>query len=82
MYIKKKVIDQVGILMIDRQDALNAMNPDILKELDQAIKTCISDQRIGVIILTGAGDKAFIAGADIKVMQALDVKGAAKFAKL
>ena len=82
MYIKKKVIDQVGVLTIDRQDALNAMNPDILKELDQAVKNCISDQKIGVIILTGAGDKAFIAGADIKMMQKLDVKGAAKFAKL
>ena len=68
--------------MIDRQDALNAMNPDILRELDQAIKTCISDQNIGVIILTGAGDKAFIAGADIKVMQDLDIKGAVHFAKL
>ena len=82
MHINKKVIDQICILMIDRQDALNAMNPDILRELDQAIKTCISDQNIGVIILTGAGDKAFIAGADIKVMQDLDVKGAVNFAKL
>ena len=36
--INKKVIDQICILMIDRQDALNAMNPDILRELDQAIK--------------------------------------------
>ena len=82
MYIKKKVIDQVGVLTIDRQDALNAVSLDILKELDQAIKTCISDQNIGVIILTGAGDKAFIAGADVKVMQELDVKRAAKFAKV
>ena len=82
MHINKKVIDQICILTIDRQDALNAMNPDILRELDQAIKTCISDQNIGVIILTGAGDKAFIAGADIKVMQNLDVKGAVNFAKL
>tara|TARA_A100001011_G_scaffold65288_1_gene66249 strand:- start:2029 stop:2799 length:771 start_codon:yes stop_codon:yes gene_type:complete len=82
MHIKKKVIDQVGVLTIDRQDALNSMNPDILKELDQAVKNCISDQKIGVIIITGAGNKAFIAGADIKMMQKLDVKGAAKFANL
>ena len=68
MYIKKKVIDQVGVLTIDRQDALNAMNPDILEELDQAVKNCISDQKIGVIILTGAGDKAFIAGADVNLI--------------
>ena len=49
MYIKKKVIDQICILTIDRQDALNAMNPNILRELDQAVKTCISDQNIGTI---------------------------------
>ena len=55
------------------------MNPNILRELDQAIKDCISDQSIGVIIFSGAGEKAFIAGADIKVMQNLDSKGALEF---
>jgi len=75
MFIKKEINDQICIITIDRQDALNAMNPDILRELDQTIKGCISDQSIGVIIITGAGEKAFIAGADIKVMQNLDSKG-------
>ena len=76
MFINKENNDQICIITIDRQDALNAMNPDILRELDQTIKGCISDQSIGVIIITGAGEKAFIAGADIKVMQNLDSKGA------
>ena len=82
MFINKEINDQICIITINRQDALNAMNPDILRELDQAIKDCISDQSIGVIIITGAGEKAFIAGADIKVMQNLNSKGALEFGKL
>ena len=82
MYIKKEIEDQICILSIDREDALNAMNPDVLKELDQNLKNCISDSEIGVIILTGKGEKAFIAGADIKVMQGLDRKGALEFGRL
>ena len=75
-------MDQIGILTIDRQDSLNAMNPDVLKELDQSVKGFISDEDLGVIIITGAGDKAFIAGADIKLMQDLDTKGGLEFGKL
>ena len=82
MFINKKIIDQIGILTIDRQDSLNAMNPDVLKELDQSVKEFISDEDLGVIIITGAGDKAFIAGADIKLMQDLDTKGGLEFGKL
>ena len=69
-------------MTIDRQDALNAMNPEVLREMDQSVRDFISDKNVGVIILTGAGEKAFIAGADIKVMQQLDRKGALDFGKL
>ena len=82
MFINKEKKDKIGILTINRQSALNAMNPDVLKELDQSIKSMINDEKVGVIILTGAGKKAFIAGADIKVMQKLDNKGALAFGKL
>ena len=58
------------------------MNPDILREMDQSVKDFIADENVGVIILTGQGEKAFIAGADIKVMQQLDRKGALDFGKL
>jgi len=65
MYIKNKIIDQIGILTIDRQDALNAMNPIVLKELDSSLKNLVNDKDVGVIIITGAGEKAFVAGADV-----------------
>ena len=69
-------------MTIDRQDALNAVNPEVLREIDQSVKDFIADENVGVIILTGAGEKAFIAGADIKVLQQLDRKGALDFGKL
>ena len=82
MFINREIIDQVGVLTIDRQDVLNAMNPQVLRELDQAVKDYIADENVGAIILTGAGEKAFIAGADIKLMQQLDTQGALDFGKL
>tara|TARA_B100001123_G_C15298672_1_gene1020225 strand:- start:1466 stop:2236 length:771 start_codon:yes stop_codon:yes gene_type:complete len=82
MFVDNKIENNVGILTIDRPKALNAMNPDVLWEIDQSIKKFIEDEDVGVIILTGAGEKAFIAGADIKVMQQLDRKGALDFGKL
>ena len=82
MFIQKQIENQIGILTIDRLKALNTMNPDVLREMDQSVKDFIADENVGVIILTGQGEKAFIAGADIKVMQQLDRKGALDFGKL
>jgi enoyl-CoA hydratase len=64
--------DGVGILTINRPDALNALNEDVLKELDLAVTAIENDESIKVLIITGAGSKAFVAGADIKYMQRLD----------
>ena len=82
MYIKNKIIDQIGILTIDRQDALNAMNPIVLKELDSSLNNLINEKDVGVIIITGAGEKAFVAGADIKLMQNFNTKEALDFGRL
>ena len=62
----------ISILTIDRADALNALSVDVLRELIDALSFLTSDPETGVIILTGAGEKAFIAGADIKYMEQLD----------
>jgi len=64
--------DGVGILYINRPQALNALNADTLKELSQAIKEIAEDDEIKALIITGAGDKSFVAGADIKFMQPLN----------
>ena len=74
--------DGIYTITVDRPDALNAMNPKILRALTEAIQTADSDDEIGVILLTGSGDKAFIAGADIKEMSQLNVEEARVFANL
>ena len=53
MGIKKIVKDKIALLTINREEALNAMNPKILKELKDIFKNCIEDEDINVIILTG-----------------------------
>ena len=82
MYVKDKIIDHVGILTIQREEALNALNLDVLKELNSKLVKLISNHNVDSIIITGAGEKAFIAGADIKLMQSFDKNQARDFGEL
>jgi enoyl-CoA hydratase len=56
----------VGIITLNRPDALNAMNRRLGAELLDAVKTLEGDDAVGCLVITGAGDKAFSAGGDIK----------------
>lgn len=58
--------DGVGIVTLNRPDVLNAMNRKLGAELLDAVKTLEADDAIGCLVVTGAGDKAFTAGGDIK----------------
>ncbi|MCB1386750.1 MAG: enoyl-CoA hydratase [Nitratireductor sp.] len=60
---------RVGIITINRPEALNAVNSQVMDGLLSAAARFDADPDIGCIVITGAGDKAFIAGADIKEMQ-------------
>ena len=57
---------QINLITINRPKQLNALNKETIEELHNAIKTADEDVNTGVIILTGSGDKSFVAGADIK----------------
>ena len=81
-FIKISISKRVAILLIDREKALNAMNNSALFELDIELKALIENDNIGAIIITGSGEKSFIAGADIKIMSTLDKKAAYDFSKL
>ena len=59
---------KVGLITLNRPKALNALSPDLVSELSTAAQAFDADPNIGCIVVTGAGDKAFAAGADIKVM--------------
>lgn len=74
--------EQVGLLTISRPEALNALNRSVLGELDDFLANVASREGIRVLVLTGEGDGAFCAGADIKEMQELDQRGMAEFCDL
>ncbi|NTX53297.1 enoyl-CoA hydratase-related protein [Myxococcus sp. CA039A] len=70
----------VATLTIDRPKALNALNNKTLQEFEAAVKSLGADTR--VLIVTGGGEKAFVAGADIAEMSALEEPQAREFAAL
>lgn len=72
----------VGIVTIDRPKALNALNYDTLQELLFCFTQLKEDQETQVVIITGGGEKAFVAGADISHMQDLNGLEAAAFGAL
>jgi enoyl-CoA hydratase len=55
----------VGFLTMNRPKALNALNPQTLEELGDAVESVRGDDAVRVLVITGAGDRAFVAGADI-----------------
>ncbi len=57
--------DKVGILTLNRPDARNALSPELLGELKQRLREAEDDTRVVALVLTGAGEKAFCAGADL-----------------
>ena len=69
----------IGILTIDRPQALNALNSDTINELNHFFETEALDDSIHVVIITGSGQKAFVAGADIAEMQPMSVEQAHTF---
>lgn len=59
---------RVGLVTVNRPEALNAVNTDVMKGLVAAVGALDADADIGCIVITGAGEKSFVAGADIKEM--------------
>ncbi len=70
------------VLTLNRPDKLNALNLELITELEAAVTTLANDASIGCAILTGAGEKAFAAGADIAEMLDLTPEQARSFSAL
>ncbi|MGB9779881.1 short-chain-enoyl-CoA hydratase [Caldanaerobacter sp.] len=77
--VKKE--EGIATITISRPKALNALNTETLKELEKALKTLEEDEDAKVIVITGAGEKAFVAGADISEMKDMDSLKAKEFAE-
>ncbi len=72
----------VAVITINRADKLNALNRALLQELDSSLGEIAGDGRVRVLVITGAGSKAFVAGADIVEIASLDGQAAgADFAR-
>lgn len=72
--------DGVSTLTVNRPQALNSLNSEVLTELASALYQLEYDQTVKAVVLTGAGDKAFVAGADIKEMSVMSSHEGHRFA--
>lgn len=74
--------DGIGIVTINRPEVLNALNMAVHTELYELFGEIEEDPEIRVVILTGSGEKAFVAGADIAEMAPLNAVGVSRFAAI
>jgi enoyl-CoA hydratase len=72
----------VAVVTVNRPDAMNAVDVEHAQELRRVLEDLAHDAEARVVVLTGAGDRAFIAGADIKYMQSLGVQDGLRWAEL
>ena len=79
-YIQLEPQDDIAILRINRPEALNAINVDVISELSKIIDILAADDSIKVVIITGAGERSFCAGADISYMVNIDPMQAERYA--
>jgi enoyl-CoA hydratase len=73
---------EIGILTMNRPKALNALNSETLKDIQMGIQEVKEHSELKVLIITGSGEKAFVAGADIAEMKGMTSFEALNFAKL
>ena len=88
---RKEEVDMTNILLekkgyiavatINRPKALNALNSEVLSDLDELVATVKADDEIRALVITGSGEKAFVAGADIGEMSTLTKEGGTAFGK-
>lgn len=72
----------IAILTLNRPDKLNALSAELMRELDAGLERLSADPTVSCAILTGAGDKAFAAGADIAAMAEMGTEHARAFSEM
>ena len=80
--IRFEAADSIGTLTIDRPKSLNALNPETLREILRCLRDVRRAGEVRALIVTGAGEKAFVAGADIAEMSKMTVVQAKEMARL
>ena len=77
-----EVRDRIATITINRPDKLNALNRETLNELGIAFAQAAYDDAVRVVVLAGAGEKAFVAGADIAEMHGYTATQAQAFSRV
>jgi enoyl-CoA hydratase len=77
-----EVEDGIALVTINRPTVLNALNEETLRELQGALKEVAGRNDVRAVVLTGEGDKAFVAGADIAAMKEMNPREAFSFSRL
>ncbi len=80
-YIIYEKNEGVATITLNRPEALNAFSEEVINEVIRALEDVKADENIRVVVLTGAGEKAFSAGADIKAMKGMNALKARKLSQ-
>ena len=76
-----EIKDKIGILTLNRPKLLNALNHETLSEMSTLLRQIKEEHNVGVLIMTGSGEKAFIAGADISEIEAMGLADSFEFSR-
>jgi hypothetical protein len=77
--LTRETAGRIHWITVNRPDKLNALDRRTVAEIADAVRRAIRDPEVGVLVVTGQGPKAFVAGADIAEMAALDAGAAQEF---
>jgi enoyl-CoA hydratase len=77
-----EISDRIATVTFNRPDKLNAVNLQVIDELKLAFESFLNNTAVGVIVLTGSGEKAFVAGSDISVLATYDTAAAKKYSEV
>lgn len=80
-FIKTEIQGSTFVIQISRPEALNALNTDVMGELRSVLQEAGQNKDVAGIIITGDGEKSFVAGADIKELAVLTGEEAVKLAQ-
>ena len=81
-HLRLETVKGIATLTIDRPDRLNALGRQTLEELEAAVGGCVADPEVSGVVITGAGDRAFVAGGDIAELAMLEPLQAVQASRL